>query len=166
MKKIYNKTKFNIELRPSRYFFTLISGLHLMVLLIACISSLPWWILIILLLVIALSYIYLVRKFIYRKSKKVVIKLWQNNDIADPNIWQLGFTDQKIKTARLKPKGYSSDYLIILYFEVIRSNGFLLNLSNIRLFKKLKYQTVPVIVFPDMLDYSCYIALRRFLNGY
>lgn len=161
-----NKSSFNIELRPSRYFFTLISGLHLVVLLIACISGLPWWILIILLGSILLSYFYLVRKYVYRKSKSIVLKLWQVNSQKDQALWQLQFKPFRVVNARLKPKGYSSDYLVILYFDVITSNKLILSLAQFKFLEKLKYKTISVLIFPDMVDYSCYVALRRYLNGY
>lgn len=158
--------KINIELRPSRYFFTLISGMHLIVIFVVCVSNLPWLVSAFLFVMIILSYIYLIRKYVYRKSKYIVIKLWQNQQVLNPNIWQIQFTDKKIKDAELKPKGYISDYFIIMYFRIETDNKLLIKLSNIRIFKNFRYRNIPVIIFPDMLDYSYYIAIKRFLLGY
>lgn len=160
------RNKFNFDLRPSRYYFTLISGLHLVVLFCACIVEMPWWLLFIILLFITVSYLYLISKYVYRKSSNVVVKLWQRDSVLDPNVWQLQFKNKVVKNARLQSKGYSSDYLVILYFDVERTNRWSILLSSYKLFNSFKYKTVSVLIFPDMLDYKDYIALRRFLNGY
>jgi hypothetical protein len=151
------KQLLNIELRPSRYFFTLISGMHLIVIFLICMASVPWYMSLLLLIILTLSYIFLIKKYVYRKSKYIVIKLWQYQDISNHNKWKLQFADKKIKDAELKAKGYVSDYLIIMYFKIETES---------KIFSKLKYKNIPVVVFPDMLDYSYYIGLKRFLLGY
>lgn len=150
--------KFNLELRPSRYFFTLISGFNLIVIFLSCIADLAWWMLLIIFALVIISYAYLLYKFIYRRSKYSIYSLWQLESSPNPHDWKLKFTNNKIKSATLKPKGYISNYLIIMHFRIIRESRFKLNL--------FKYKTVPVIIFPDMVDYSDYLALKRFLYGY
>lgn len=155
-----NNNKFNIELRPSRYFFTLISGFNLVIIFLACISHLDSVKLLILLVVVILSYIYLLYKYIYRKSNDSVVSLRQDKEKSNPSLWLLKFFNNKTISAELKPKGYASDYLIIMHFKILRTGKYL---KKIHL---LKYKSVPVIIFPDMLDFSTYIALKRFLYGY
>lgn len=153
-------TQFNFELRPSRYFFTLISGLHLIILLLSVICDLRWWMLIIVMLVIMLSYGYLLYKYIYRKTKYSIIGLWQKEHDLNPCHWQLQFANKRIVNVELKPKGYLSDYLIIMHFKLRRKHQYG------KIFAFLQYKSLPVIIFPDMIDYASYVALKRFLLSY
>jgi hypothetical protein len=154
-----NKNNFNLILRPSRYFFTLISGLHLIIIFLVCISGLNWLKILVLLLTIIFSYSYLLYKFIYRKAKYSIISLQRNQDVSAPQQWLLKLSSFKITSAELQPKGYASDYFIIMHFKILRDNKYIKN------FKLFKYKIIPVIIFPDMLDFCDYIALKRFLYG-
>ena len=162
--------KINLKLRPSRYFFTALSGLHLVILFLACISNIKLWFFIIVFIVIFISYYFLVHKYVFRKNKQSIIALNQNQDIADPNQWQLAFYDKKSKVkiveARLLPKGYVSDFFIILYFQVVRNNKLISILIRYKLLKKLRFKTISVLIFPDMIDGRDYHRLKLYLTGY
>jgi len=160
-------------LRPSRFFFTLLSGMHLLFLLLVCVAGFPWWLLLLLFVFIALSYYWLIRKHIYKKSKYAVGQLWQNKNSDKPNSWFIVFANSKIKQpveATLKPRGYVSDFVITLHFVIIRSAGFYqpARFANFIWFflKYVKTTTISVLIFPDMIDSKDYHALKLFLMGY
>ena len=158
--------KINLRLRPSRYFFTLISGVHMIMLFFACISEIRWLFFIIVLATVLLSYYYLVNKYVFRNNKYSIVELAQDPDSLDPNQWFLVCADNKKVAATLKPKGYVSIFLITLHFKVLRVNKIAIFLSSYNLLKKMRFKTVSVVIFPDMIDYSDYHKLTKYLTGY
>ncbi len=165
-----NNKKLYLALRPSRIFFTVISGVHLLALIIASISELSWIYLGLMFLTLAISYYFLIRKYIYRTSRYSVIKLWQDENVADPMVWQLQLANHKTISTRLQPKGYLSSFIIIMEFKYIKETGRLsnykfYNLLN-KLLNKLDFKKIPVIILPDMLDHSDFHQLTLYLTGY
>lgn len=171
--------KIHLILRPSRFFFTLLSGLHLLFLLLTCIAGFSWWLLLFLFIFIAVSYCWLLRKYIYRKSQYTIAHLWQDHEVEDPHSWFIVFSNIKIKQpipAKLKAKGYVSDFVIIMHFTIIREADFytpsqlaqISRLAHIVRFvlRYFKTMSIPVLIFPDMVDYKDYHALKLFLMGY
>lgn len=165
--------KIDLTLRPSRFFFTLLSGMHLLFLLLACLAGFPWWVLLLLFVFIAFSYYWLIKKHIYRKSKYAVAQLWQDENSDNPNNWYIVFATSRIKQpieAILKPRGYVSDVVITLHFVINRSTN--LNSANLFsnfikfFFQYIKTTTISVLIFPDMIDRKDYHALKLFLMGY
>jgi len=161
--------KFNLTLRPSRTFFTLISGVHLVILFLACIADFPWWLLLGIFIFIGLSYYYLIYKYIYRKSNYAISQLWQNPDTENPNQWILKFYNNKYNktiNARLKPKGYLSDFMIIMHFNIPRQSKYHKYLISSKLLKKFANVNISVIIFPDMIDSRDFHNLKLYLTGY
>jgi hypothetical protein len=165
-----NKNKLNLTLRPSRFFFTLISGLHLLILSLACVSTIKWLFLVIVLISVVLSYSFLIKKYIYKSNKYSVLSLFQDENSLDPNKWIINFSKQKDAQARLQPNGYISNFFIIIHFEVNNNSKIAKKLISYNwlkiVHKKLSKKMISVIIFPDMLNYSDYHQLRLFLTGY
>lgn len=157
--------KINLILRPSRFFFTLISGLHLIILFLISILEIDLIKIIVLLIILLLSYSYMLRRYIYRKYKYAVIHLWQDIKSNNPHEWELKLSNSKIIKATLKSKGYMSNYLIILHFVIFNNKSSLLN-SIKHLIKFNTKTTISVLIFPDMIDNKDYHRLMMFLKGY
>ncbi len=162
--------KINLKLRPSRYFFTLLSGLHLIIMFLACISNITVTFFIIIFITIIVSYYYLINKYIFRKNKYSIVALSQNDSSSDVNEWFLELYDTKTRSksveSRLLPKGYVCNYFIILYFKIENKNKILAYLSTYKLLKNIRFKTIPVLLFPDMLDRLDYHRLKLYLTGY
>lgn len=157
--------KFNLILRPSRYFFTLISGLHLVLIFLICLADLDWIKFTVMLFLSAISYCYLIRKYIYRKNKFIVKHLWQDDNINNLSKWKLKLNSNIVHSVDLIHNAYVSNYLIILYFSIkdLDKSNNTSNLLNILNFYKKK--TVSVLIFPDMIDKKDYHRLKLFLTS-
>lgn len=155
-----NHQKINLTLRPSRYLFTFISGLHLLVLILASLSGVEVWYMVVVFITLALSYYYLIKRYIYRLSRYSVINLWQDEQSCDPSRWQLMFSNKEVLTSTLEPKGYASNFLIIMHFRIGKKWIF----PN--LLKNYQYKIIPVIITPDMIDIQDYHKLTLYLTGY
>lgn len=134
-------------LHPSRYFMGLLLLIHIGAMLLVITLPLKWWAYLLIALILFVSLIYHIQKYIYYRYAKAIKILVANNG----KIWTLIQRNGDASTAVLQGDSVITRHLLILNFKV--------SLAKDRHIKR------SVIVFNDALSAPVFRQLRLLCLG-
>jgi hypothetical protein len=139
-----------IALRPSRYFFMLLSAVHTVVLCLLCLLGFSVWILLGLSGVVLISYWRWVKRYIVRDHPQAILVCGRDHADGVGRWWIKTRGQVEAIPVQFLPIGFASEQVLILRFRQVGP--------------RQRHYWVPV--FADMIDQATYRQLRRMKQGY